>query len=39
MIACIHVLHGEYDLILKWPCNIEGTIAVKDIETKNPVRN
>ncbi|KAK4886138.1 hypothetical protein RN001_002409 [Aquatica leii] len=31
MIACLHVLKGEYDLLLKWPCYIEGTLTLKDL--------
>ncbi|KAF2902847.1 hypothetical protein ILUMI_03341 [Ignelater luminosus] len=31
MIACIHVLKGEYDLLLKWPCFIEGTMVLRDL--------
>ncbi|KAF5284593.1 hypothetical protein FQR65_LT02419 [Abscondita terminalis] len=31
MIACLHVLKGEYDLLLKWPCYIEGTLTIKDL--------
>lgn len=35
MIACLHVLKGDYDLLLKWPCCIEGTLILKDLY--NPV--
>ncbi|CAG9854995.1 unnamed protein product [Phyllotreta striolata] len=27
----LHVIKGEYDLLLKWPCHIEGTITLKDL--------
>ncbi|KAJ8922561.1 hypothetical protein NQ315_007591 [Exocentrus adspersus] len=31
-LLCIHVLKGEYDMLLKWPCHIEGTIILRDLE-------
>nr|CAH7760923.1 unnamed protein product [Callosobruchus chinensis] len=31
-LLCIHVLKGEYDMLLKWPCHIEATITVRDLE-------
>ncbi|KAJ8953095.1 hypothetical protein NQ318_013437 [Aromia moschata] len=31
-LMCIHVLKGEYDMLLKWPCHIEGTITLRDLE-------
>nr|XP_022900937.1 TNF receptor-associated factor 3 [Onthophagus taurus] len=31
MIACIHVLKGEYDLMLPWPCLIEGNVTIRDL--------
>lgn len=27
----VHVLKGEYDLLQKWPCQIEGNIIVHDL--------
>uniref|UniRef100_A0A1Y1JZQ4 MATH domain-containing protein n=2 Tax=Photinus pyralis TaxID=7054 RepID=A0A1Y1JZQ4_PHOPY len=35
LIACLHVLKGDYDLLLKWPCCIEGTLILRDLY--NPV--
>lgn len=32
LIAGIHVLNGEYDALLRWPCSIEGTLTLKDIQ-------
>lgn len=33
----IHVLKGDYDLLLKWPCNIEGTVTIRDLDNvENP---
>ncbi|KAJ8985395.1 hypothetical protein NQ317_007553 [Molorchus minor] len=31
-LLCIHVLKGDYDMLLKWPCHIEGTITLRDLE-------
>lgn len=30
-LAAIHVLKGEYDLLQKWPCYIEGNIILHDL--------
>ncbi|KAL1505268.1 hypothetical protein ABEB36_004869 [Hypothenemus hampei] len=29
-LACVHVLKGEYDPLLAWPCIIEGNIVLRD---------
>nr|XP_023013379.1 TNF receptor-associated factor 5 [Leptinotarsa decemlineata] len=31
-LLCIHVLKGEYDMLLRWPCHIEGTITIRDLK-------
>lgn len=36
-LLCIHVLKGEYDMLLKWPCHIEGTIILRDLENVEKV--
>lgn len=28
----IHVLKGEFDALLKWPCQIDGTVTLRDLE-------
>ncbi|RZB77495.1 TNF receptor-associated factor 3, partial [Asbolus verrucosus] len=33
----VHVLKGEFDPLLKWPCHIEGTVTLRDLENlENP---
>lgn len=36
-LLCIHVLKGEYDILLKWPCTIEGTVTVRNVEELDKV--
>ncbi|XP_060530907.1 TNF receptor-associated factor 3 isoform X2 [Cylas formicarius] len=31
-LACIHVLKGDYDMLLPWPCSIEGSMILRDLE-------
>lgn len=31
MLVGVHVLKGEYDLLQKWPCHIEGNIIIHDL--------
>ncbi|CAH1104938.1 unnamed protein product [Psylliodes chrysocephalus] len=28
----LHVLKGEHDLLLKWPCQIEGSVTLRDLD-------
>ncbi|CAG9763029.1 unnamed protein product [Ceutorhynchus assimilis] len=37
-LACIHVLKGEYDALLTWPCTIEGTITLRDLVDKTQAK-
>lgn len=30
MIACLNVLSGEYDPLLKWPCRLQAEIIIRD---------
>lgn len=32
MLACLHVMKGDYDDLLTWPCKIEANIILKDLE-------
>lgn len=32
MIAYLHVLKGDYDLMLPWPCNIDGNVIIRDLQ-------
>lgn len=36
-LLCIHVLKGEYDMLLKWPCNIEGSVTLRNVESLDQV--
>lgn len=36
-LACLHVLKGEYDPLLEWPCLIEGYITLRDVVEKSQV--
>ncbi|XP_056648841.1 TNF receptor-associated factor 5 isoform X1 [Diorhabda sublineata] len=31
-LLCLHVLKGDFDMVLKWPCNIEGTVVLRDLD-------
>lgn len=31
----LHVMKGEYDLMLKWPCHIEGNVTLRDLENSD----
>ncbi|KAG5896562.1 hypothetical protein JTB14_010391 [Gonioctena quinquepunctata] len=31
-LLCIHVLRGDYDMLLRWPCHIEGTVTIRNLE-------
>uniref|UniRef100_A0A6P7FEY5 TNF receptor-associated factor 3-like n=1 Tax=Diabrotica virgifera virgifera TaxID=50390 RepID=A0A6P7FEY5_DIAVI len=30
-LLCVHVLKGEYDMVLNWPCQIEGYVTLRPI--------
>jgi hypothetical protein len=30
MIACLSVIHGEYDPLLQWPCTLKADIILRD---------
>lgn len=30
IIACINVLHGEYDPLLPWPCRLKADLIIRD---------
>ncbi|XP_017776354.1 PREDICTED: TNF receptor-associated factor 5 [Nicrophorus vespilloides] len=32
LLACIQVMKGDYDDLLKWPCKIEANVVLKDCE-------
>ncbi|XP_066257398.1 TNF receptor-associated factor 5 [Euwallacea similis] len=34
-LACFHILKGEYDALLTWPCAIEGHITLRDLSNNN----
>lgn len=36
-LMCIHVLKGEYDILLKWPCTLEGSITLRNVEDLDKV--
>ncbi|XP_076254382.1 TNF-receptor-associated factor-like isoform X1 [Rhynchophorus ferrugineus] len=38
-LACLHVLKGEFDPLLKWPCTLEGTIALRDLSNIEKPKN
>lgn len=33
----IQVLKGDYDMLLKWPCTIEGTVTLRNISESDTV--
>ncbi|CAH1160093.1 unnamed protein product [Phaedon cochleariae] len=37
-LMCIHVLKGEYDMLLRWPCHIEATITIRNLENSDKVK-
>lgn len=39
MLIGMHVLKGEYDLLQKWPCHIEGNITIHDLLDRVNVSN
>lgn len=38
-LACLHVLKGEYDMLLPWPCSIEGTVTLRDLSNISQPKN
>ncbi|XP_049825568.1 TNF receptor-associated factor 3 [Aethina tumida] len=38
-LLCMNVLKGDYDLMLKWPCCIEGSLTLRDLENFDDPRH
>ncbi|KAJ3658430.1 hypothetical protein Zmor_010167 [Zophobas morio] len=38
-LVSIHVLKGDFDALLKWPCHIEGTVSLRDQENSENPKN
>ncbi|KAK9886946.1 hypothetical protein WA026_019203 [Henosepilachna vigintioctopunctata] len=38
-LLCLQVMKGEYDMTLKWPCNIEGSVTLRDVQNHDEPKN